>query len=320
MNRNSRFSPSGGGCMFLRIVFFALCLCMAPPVFAEPAPAPASPPPDASSAPTATSTDITPAVPAESPEPASSTSTPSATASLPAPAPATYISPTWADLLRTMVRFGALDLQDDNLLDEYAAVTDCDIYKFYFKDDFKWNAIRKKIRDSADLKMTTYSAHYYFYTVLKLEHYDFDKKIYRFTPATTINNVNVFKLFGYPTQNYCDRHIRYIPAAFQAVTDVPFTLAGLPLAPADAQALLRQMEADKNVDHAVIVKFDMTITYIGRLLKLATGVGASSRQVKYSQTFDDSKGPIVLRLDARLDSVEFYEDVAMTKLVYSTKP
>jgi len=62
-----------------------------------------------------------------------------------------YATPTWANLVRTLVRFGALDLTDQNLLDEYALVAECDMYREYYPNDFRWDAVRKIIRKSVQM-------------------------------------------------------------------------------------------------------------------------------------------------------------------------
>ena len=35
-----------------------------------------------------------------------------------------YVKPTWPDLTRTLIRFSALSLADQNILDEYAVITE----------------------------------------------------------------------------------------------------------------------------------------------------------------------------------------------------
>lgn len=298
--------------MLLRVRFFVLALSfvVAMPAFATDPAAPQ--PPAEPAAPTA------PAGAAQAETPASAAS--NAAPAEPASAQADYIAATWADLLRTAVRFNAIDLNDDKLIDEYAAITDCDIYKFYFKDDFKWQEVRKKTRESAALNSANYPTHYYMRAVLHLGRYDFGKKIYSFTDDTAIHAVNVFKLFQFVGPHVCtDRtYIKYIPAEFHAVAAKPFTLLGIPLSPTDAQSLLRLMNADKNTDRQIIAKFDMTITYVARLHKDAINPGTTEKDAVYKQLGESHAG--AMRMDAQVDSIEFYEDPEMTKLIYSTKP
>jgi hypothetical protein len=238
----------------------------------------------------------------------------------PASETVTYLPPSWGDMLHAAVRFNALDLHDDNLIDEYAAVTDCEIYKFYFKDDFKWQEVRRRIRESAEMNSAHYPTHFYAQALLSLGRYDFDKKIFDFTPETAIHKVNLFDLYTYKSITICTDKVypKYIPREFQALSSTSFTLTGIPLTPAEAQSLLRMMNADKNTDRQIIVRFDMTVTYVARLVKQATNPGTAEKEIEYIQ--NGLKTPGIMRLDVRVDSIEFFEDQAMTKLIYSTKP
>ncbi|MDP9126641.1 MAG: DUF4852 domain-containing protein [Pseudomonadota bacterium] len=232
--------------------------------------------------------------------------------------PDDYIRPTWSDLLRTMVRFNALDLSDDNLLDSYASVTECDLYQFYYKDDFKWNQVRKSLRESISMNTQTFPVYYRFDSEVLLDRYDFQNKVYRFQEKSVIRNVNLFRIYDVQGSPCGDPASQYMPRSFQAASDTTVNLNGLPLAPADAQALLRQMNDDKNYDRVLFMRVNMTVTYIGRLHKEITDLGVNGKRAIYFQNKDTD--PHVVKLDVRLDSVAFYEDQDKTKLVYTFKP
>lgn len=306
MERVSSFCCSWGY-MFLRISIFVLALCVVIPASAD----------DVNSTANveATSPVIVPPIPPIQTSTAVPTPTPIISNDM------MYIAPTYADILRTLVRFNAIDLSDDNIIDDYAKVTDCEIYQYFFKDDFKWNEIRKKMRASADLNRGTYPLHYYYVAGLKLDRYDFQKQLYRFTESSTVNNVNLFTLYHMVEQPCHDEDIKYIPKDFQALADTPLSLSGLPLSPADAEAILKQMDGDKNQSRIVMARFNMTITFVEPLHKEVTDKNAKSKAIFYFQVIGPEAKPTKdFRLDAHLDSVSFYEDAAMKKLIYTVKP
>ena len=43
--------------------------------------------------------------------------------------PATYPAPTYLYLTKSLIRLGAVDVNKDQVLDEYAIVSECDVYK-----------------------------------------------------------------------------------------------------------------------------------------------------------------------------------------------
>src|SRR6185437_9969993 len=73
-----------------------------------------------------------------------------------------YADITWPNLMRTIVRFNAMNIADPVLLDEYAIVTECELYKVFYPDDFKWNNVRNAVRESIKLNVATFPVSYRF--------------------------------------------------------------------------------------------------------------------------------------------------------------
>ena len=51
-----------------------------------------------------------------------------------------YAKITLQNFLQTLVRFNAIDVNDDVLLDDYALVTDCDLIENFYENDFRWES------------------------------------------------------------------------------------------------------------------------------------------------------------------------------------
>jgi hypothetical protein len=224
-----------------------------------------------------------------------------------------YVKPDWPSLVKTLVRFNALDISDDRLLDEYAMITECDLYKSFYRDDFKWNQVRNAMRQSIKMNVATFPTSYRYETQLQLDRYDFHDKIYRLTDKSVIHNVNAFEIYSVSGSPCAGIDIVNIPHAFRAVLDTPLYFEGLPLAQADAEALLNRMKID-NPDRIVYTRFNLRVVYIESLRPPATGV--TNKPLVQS----NAQGSQSARLDVRLDSIEFYEDPAMTKLIYRFQP
>lgn len=227
-----------------------------------------------------------------------------------------YAKPSLDNFAKTLVRFGAIDIKDDALLDEYAMVTDCGLVKYFFTDDFKWNHVRAAIRESIRMNIGTFPTVFSYVTKLQLDRYDFQERLFRFTEKTTIHNVNSLSFEKENNSTYsCGSHtVKYIPISYRAVFDVPFTIPGLPMSEDDAKALLKRLKNANNLDRIIYVRFNLRVAYIEPLHK-----ALASEQAGYWQS-GMSGGNRVMRLDTRLDSVEFYEDENMTKMVYSYTP
>ncbi|HEU0117514.1 MAG TPA: DUF4852 domain-containing protein [Alphaproteobacteria bacterium] len=222
-----------------------------------------------------------------------------------------YTPPTWANLANTLIRFNALDITQDAVIDDYGAITECDLFKAYHGDDFKWNSVRGAMRDSIAQHIATFPTTSGYATQLQLDHYDFQNKIYRLTKKSAVQRVNDFVVYQ-SDGNFCGTAVKNIPHSFSAVLDTPVTFDGLPLNAQDAEALAKRMADAGNPDKIIYTRFNLRITYIDPI---------RHAEVKGENNgFTRPKNAAVIRLDSHLDSIDFYEDAAMTKLIYTYRP
>jgi hypothetical protein len=229
-----------------------------------------------------------------------------------------YIPATFPDLLHSLVKFNALNvMEDNNLLDEYAAITDCDLYLYYYKDDFKWNQIRTLIRRSITQDLPKYPTRFYFKARFKLDRYDFADELYRFSRRTQINALNVIELWEFTGPVCGDVYAFYLPLVYKAKLDPAVTIPGLRIDPKSAEAMQNFMDANGNSGREVYGRFNLSVIYIEPLRRTAADPGAIHREYSYYQARNPRH---TLIIDVRVDSVDFYEDIEMTKMVYSFKP
>lgn len=226
-----------------------------------------------------------------------------------------YARPTWANLIHTLVRYGALDLGDNKILDEYAIVTDCDIYKVFHDNDFKWNQVRDSIRQSIEINLSKFPASYVYEDKLMLDRYDFQQQMFHFSDKNPLQKVNAFFLFRTNGHTCGDLVINYLPRAFRAILDESVSLPGLPLTQRSADALLRRMDANGNKERLIYVRFNLHINYVGKVDK---NPDPSSTDLMYTQQGAARDAPVLL--NAQIDTIDFFEDENYRKLLYSYQP
>jgi hypothetical protein len=229
-----------------------------------------------------------------------------------------YTAPTRTSLLQTLIRFKALTLGNDALLDEYAMIAECDLYQTFYRDDFKWHKIRSALVDSMRANVAIYPTAYKFNANAQLDRYNFDKKLYMFNPHSSPDRVNVLQIYKADNGDQCgDAKAETLPSSFVVVLDAPVALTGIPLAQSDAQALLRRMDESGNSNHVLYSQFRMHITYI-EPLKFNEGADSNRGHMMIFQ--GDKVGGDRIKLDAHLDAIAFYSDEAMTQLIYEYVP
>lgn len=233
-----------------------------------------------------------------------------------------YVKPSTETLLNTLVRFGAIDLMQDKVLDAYTQVMDCDVYLKYFSDEFKWQKVRPVVRDHVKNEIATYPTGFRYETKVQLGRYDFKKKIYPFTEKAQRFNINAFSI---------DRHFsekcrvvtlydsaKIIPTSYKFVLASPINIDGLPLDEKDGNALFNRMEKDGNVDHMVYARINLRVTFIAPI-DFKEDLSEKEKFALRSKVLQSATGGAI-RIDSRLDSIEYYEDEAMTRLVYLYRP
>ncbi len=228
-----------------------------------------------------------------------------------------YSAASWPNLMRTMVRFNALDLSDLALLDEYAIITDCDLYKAFFTNDFKWNQVRQAMRQSIQANIATFPTNYYYDIQMQLDRYDFTTKLFRFTDRSTVRGVNTLALYAVEGTGCGFADVKFIPRRFRAVLSAPLYLEGFPLNEKDAQELLARMDKNQNSHRIIFARYNLRTVYIEPLRKSMSHTGDAT-VTRYDQSNAISRNAV--RLDAQLDSVGFYEDAERTKLIYQYQP
>ncbi len=220
-----------------------------------------------------------------------------------------YIQPTWPDLARTLIRLNAMDIKDQLVLDEFGIVTECDLYDTFYHDDFKWNKVRIAMRKSIRQNIAAYPTRYRHDIEMQLDRYDFSTRTFMFREKSKVHNDNVIQLYTVPLGTCHMEDIQNIPLNFVAVLHPPLFLEGIPLPEADAKNLVMRMERDKNFDRIIYASYNLKIVYIEPLRKKRLEQGV----FRYRQ--EDQKFTVI-KVDATIESIDFYEDPKYKRLIY----
>ena len=155
--------------------------------------------------------------------------------------------------------------------------------------------------------------------MLKLDRYDFKKKIYPFSNLSRQQNVNTF-VMKVDAGDYCiGTDLKGFPTTFKLVLNSPVMIEGLPLNEEQGEAVFRRMRESNNLSNIVYVSFNIRVVYIASLataeefrrVKSELGGAALVRQ-------DIQLDTVVI--DSKLDFIDYYEDEARTRLIYRYRP
>ncbi len=220
-----------------------------------------------------------------------------------------YAEPTWADLVRTLVRMKAIDVTDTVIMDEFGIATECDLYDTFYHDDFKWNRVRQAMMKSIKQNIAAYHTRYRHDIDMQLDRYDFSTRLFMFKEKSKLKNDNHVQLFALPAHSCHMPDVKNVPYDFALILHPPLFLEGIPLPEADARNLVMRMERDKNYDRIIYARFNVKILYVEPLRKRTMTNG----ETIYKQ---GDKTFMLANLDATVESIDFYEDSKHTRLIY----
>ncbi len=228
-----------------------------------------------------------------------------------------YAHPTFQNITKSLIRFGAINImKDDEIADDYAIVNECDLYFNFHENDFKWHKIRRLMRQSIRDNVATFPTSFYYDSKLQLGNYDFKEKRYSFSKGTTQKNVNTFTLNAENDSGCGSQKVTALPTKYRMVLDQTMYIPGLPLSEKEGEALLARMKEAGNTDRLVYVRFEIRVLYIAPLSRAATKEYGPAEKGPLTQGNTDGH----VHMDSRLDRASFYEDEQMTKLIYDYRP
>ena len=87
-----------------------------------------------------------------------------------------------------------LDLKNDNHIDNYLLINECDIYTDYVHNEFQWREIRSTARESLEDRIKTFSPRMKFVQPLKLGDYDAQKEGFDIVRNDRIHQIRRFEI------------------------------------------------------------------------------------------------------------------------------
>jgi hypothetical protein len=231
-----------------------------------------------------------------------------------------FVKPSLENFLKTLIRFGTLDTRENKIIDAYGRIMACDLFEEYYDNDFQWQKIRGVLRESVKKEVGLYPTGYRYDATLQLGRYNFEKNLYEFTEKTRQEGVTAFRV-NTASQNDCKkkRDVTF-PDNFAVILEKPIQLLGIPMSSESGEKLLKRLEEAENKNHLIHVRFNLQIVYVAPFLmkKVVLEEKGKEKETKNNslQNVDQLDRINEIQLDAKLNSVEYYEDAEYKKMFY----
>ena len=211
--------------------------------------------------------------------------------------PTTFRRISMQNLSQAFVKLTGIDLEDNQMIDDFALINHCSIYQRYFNDEFAWRQAREAFRRVIQREIETYPENVYLLGTVALGRYDFDRKAFMLDEESRLNNVGAFR-FQDRSFTCQGGAIKQMPLSYNIRLSNPVTLDRLEVSEEKAHQITQIMQQENNKDRKIYITFFMRINDF-------TTQGATT-----------STSSIRATMRATLMSLRFYLDRQRKILIY----
>ena len=220
-----------------------------------------------------------------------------------------YHDTTYSNLSKLYWAVGMHDLYDDDAIDRFLRINECDLYLKYYQDDFEWNEIRKATRKTIAEERATYPTKYEMLLPLSLSRYDLQRERFEVDEQTRFENMKKIDiaLTSLDYTCYTDHFLEGYPGSVVMLLDQPFTLTTVPVKPEIADLYLQEAKQRyANMPDKVRLRHYEREAYLRVLVSFSSYVGTERA----------AGGRKLAVMHAKIDAIEVYADRLMTKPLY----
>lgn len=183
-----------------------------------------------------------------------------------------YAEPNFRDMTQSFIMMNGFDVAYDEVIDAYAMLYFCDLYKEKYNNDFEWNSIRRKISSNIQAKREYFRNLYEVVSVGYLGRYNFETQDFPLVKRSAMVNVGSIVLFEpeelLPPCIVPDKSKSkfFFPQRYNLLLTHPLTLDRLKMPMDEAESLIARMQKLNNENRSIYMRFRV---------KLASTVAAS---------------------------------------------
>ncbi len=178
-----------------------------------------------------------------------------------------YALPVFRELAQTLILLGGLDVNDPKVIQEYAKLIYCEVYKEKFKSDFEWNNVKREITSRLLEKKEMYRLRYEIHGKVKLDRYNFEGQYFPLDKKSKLTNVGTMVLMEAEEVPTCDQtpNIGIIPPFYYILLSQPLTIDSLKMPMDEAEKFLAKMDELKINDRSLFIRFRFKIVEVARV-------------------------------------------------------
>ncbi len=215
-----------------------------------------------------------------------------------------YHEGNYKNLAKLYWAVGMHNIHNNAAIDGFLRVTECDLYKKYAHDDFKWEEIREATKKLLAKDRHSFPTTFEILLPLSLGNYDMRREAFTILDETSFKNMKKIDIaLSSGTADKCGSavYIKEYPESVIMILDQPFNFAEVPVKPEVADLFIHEATV---VDQASLnYKRD---AYLRVLVSFSSYVNIANM----------AGGTFAAVMHAKIDAIEVYADSRRTKPLY----
>ena|GEM_PF-6704271 len=203
-------------------------------------------------------------------------------------------------------------IDDNDHIDNYLMVNECQIYTDYYYNEFEWDKIRELTREKLKKDVWSFSNKFEVVTEINLGRYNVEGEYFEITEDTRLEDVQNIETAENYRQTICNRSniIKTFPQNMVASLTQPISLVRLPVFNELAALYIADMkERNKLIPESVRMSRRSRPAFVRLRVEIVAFMGLEGKNTQFTV-------PVML---ANVDSIEVYGDKAMKKPLYVHK-
>jgi len=225
-----------------------------------------------------------------------------------------YVVPTFKNLSKLYWVLAMFDLGDNQAIDGYLMINQCDMYTKYFNSDFELEGLREATRQSIQKGLTKFPMKFEIMIPVGLDRYNIGTEKFALDPRSQFLSARRLEIavnsdFGVICNNEVD--VPKYPRNFILSLSRPLTVTDVPVDPEIAQVFIEQQdkEAPTHGYRGALSKFSR-VAYLRLTVKMNQFKGYSK---------PDTNTPSLAEVFGTIDGFEMYGDRDKTLLMFNQK-
>lgn len=221
-----------------------------------------------------------------------------------------YVKTTYQNLAKLYWALGKFYLSDTKAVDNYLQITECDLYRQYYHDDFQWNDIRNITKNKLQKERLKFPTKFEMMLPLTLGRYNVKDGTFSIENDTKFSGLKrVDMMADNKDEKLCTkiRTVSGYPIGVILYLNQPFTLEKIPVKPEIAALYIKKAK-----EKYASLPPDVRLVQYEREAYLRVLMSFDS----YARTVNSSSGQKRAVVHGNIDGIQVYADVGRTEPLY----